>query len=73
MKILCALLALCFLPFAATNAATEQEVVNQSARILRDFHKMPEHGIPHSVLRHAKGVAVLTVVKIGFGLSGKGG
>jgi len=73
MMTLCSLLALCFLPFAAANAATEQEVVNQSARILRDFHKMPEQGIPQSVLRHAKGVAVLTVVKIGFGLSGKGG
>ncbi len=73
MKIFCASLALCFLSLAAANAATEQEVVNQSARILRDFHKMPEQGIPESVLRHAKGVAVLTVVKIGFGLSGKGG
>jgi len=73
MKTSCALLALCFLPFAAANAATEQEVVNQSARILRDFHRMPEQGIPQNVLRNAKGVAVLTVVKIGFGLSGKGG
>src|SRR5436190_3328104 len=73
MKIFSALLALCFLPFAAANAATEQEVVNQSARILRDFHRMPEQGIPESVLRNAKGVAVLTVVKIGFGISGKGG
>src|SRR6187401_2439186 len=73
MKTFCALLVLCFLPFAAAHAATEQEVVNQSARILRDFHKMPERGIPQSVLRNARGVAVLTVVKIGFGLSGKGG
>jgi lipid-binding SYLF domain-containing protein len=73
MKTFCALLAVCFLPLAAANAATEQEVVNQSARILRDFHRMPEQGIPQSVLRNAKGVAVLTVVKIGFGISGKGG
>jgi lipid-binding SYLF domain-containing protein len=73
MKTFCALLALSFLPFAAANGATEQEVVNQSARILRDFHRMPEQGIPQSVLRNAKGVAVLTVVKIGFGISGKGG
>ena len=34
---------------------------------------MPERGIPRSVLRNAKGLAILTVVKIGFGLSGKGG
>jgi SH3 domain-containing YSC84-like protein 1 len=73
MKTICALLALCFLPFAATTAATEQEIVNQSVSILRQFKRMPEHGIPHSVLRSAKGLAILTVVKIGFGLSGKGG
>jgi lipid-binding SYLF domain-containing protein len=73
MKTISALLALCLLPFAASNAATEQEVVNQSAAILRHFERMPERGIPRNVLRNAKGLAILTVVKIGFGLSGKGG
>src|SRR5438045_5108341 len=73
MKTICALLAICFLPFAAANAATEQEVVNQSASILRQFRRMPERGIPRSILRNARGLAILTVVKIGFGLSGKGG
>src|SRR3954464_4463542 len=72
MKTDSTLLAICILPFAA-NAATEQEVVNQSAHILRQFEQMPERGIPRSVLRNAKGLAILTVVKIGFGLSGKGG
>jgi len=72
MKTICALLALCLLPIAG-NAATEQEIVNQSARILRQFRHMPERGIPRSVMRNAKGLAILTVVKIGFGLSGKGG
>ena len=72
MKTICVLLAICLLPFAA-NAATEQEIVNQSAHILRQFEQMPERGIPRSVLRNAKGLAILTVVKIGFGLSGKGG
>ena len=73
MKTICALLAVCLLPFTAATGATEQEVVNQSARILRQFRNMPERGIPRSVLRNAKGLAILTVVKIGFGLSGKGG
>lgn len=73
MKTICALLAICFLPFAAASAATEQEVVNQSASILRQFKQMPERGIPRSVLRNARGLAILTVVKVGFGLSGKGG
>jgi len=73
MKTICALLAICFLPFANANAATEQEVVNQSAAILRQFKRMPERGIPERVMRNAKGLAILTVVKVGFGLSGKGG
>src|SRR5438045_1949103 len=72
MKTICALLAICVLPFAA-NAATEQEVVNQSAHILRNFRNIPEHQIPRSVLRNAKGLAIMTVVRVGFGLSGKGG
>src|SRR5437016_14546066 len=73
MKMICALLAVCFLPFAAASGATEQEVVNQSASIMRQFKRMPERGIPRSVLQNARGLAILTVVKIGFGLSGKGG
>ena len=73
MKTICALLAVCLLPFTAASGATEQEVVNQSARILRQFRNMPEQGIPRSVLRNARGLAILTVVKVGFGLSGKGG
>jgi lipid-binding SYLF domain-containing protein len=58
---------------ASVNAATEQEVVNRSANILRDFRRIPETQIPASVLRNARGLAILTVVKVGFGLSGKGG
>jgi lipid-binding SYLF domain-containing protein len=73
MKTICALLAICLLPVAGATAATEQEVVNQSASILRQFKRMPERGIPASVLRNARGLAILTVVKVGFGISGKGG
>jgi lipid-binding SYLF domain-containing protein len=54
-------------------AATEQEIVNQSARIMRRFQSMPETAIPQRVLRQAEGLAIISVVKIGFGLSGKGG
>ncbi|MDQ6860407.1 MAG: YSC84-related protein [Verrucomicrobiota bacterium] len=57
----------------ALDAATEQEVVNRSATILRNFRAMPETGIPDAVLRNARGLAVMTVVKVGFGLSGQGG
>lgn len=34
---------------------------------------MPEKGIPTHVIRNAKGLAIITVVKVGFGISGKGG
>ena len=34
---------------------------------------MPEKGIPARVLRNARGLAIITVVKVGFGLSAKGG
>ncbi len=59
------------LPIA--QAATEQEVVNRSTKILRNFREMPETQIPNAILRNARGLAVMTVVKVGFGLSGQGG
>jgi lipid-binding SYLF domain-containing protein len=73
MKIFPVLLIALTLSLATAGAATEQEVVNQSAAILRDFRRMPERGIPARVLRNAKGLAIITVVKVGFGISGKGG
>lgn len=73
MKKIIVLLITSILSLAMARAATEQEVVNQSASILRDFRRMPEKGIPAHVLRHARGLAILSVVKVGFGVSGKGG
>lgn len=73
MKRLLTVSLIAIFPILSVRAANEQEVVNQSARILRDFRAMPERGIPARVLRNAKGLAILTVVKIGLGLSGKGG
>src|SRR6202163_622178 len=73
MKTFCVLLLTCTLSLATAGAATEQEIVNQSASILRDFRRMPEKGIPPRVLRDARGLAIIKVVKVGFGISGKGG
>lgn len=73
MKTFRVLLITLTLSLATAGAATEQEVVNQSAAILRNFRRMPERGIPARVLRNAKGLAIITVVKVGFGISGKGG
>lgn len=73
MKTFCVFLITCTLTLATAGAATEQEVVNQSASILRDFRRIPEKGIPLRVMRDAKGLAIVTVLKVGFGVSGKGG
>src|ERR1700682_1379009 len=73
MKTFCVLLITLTLSVATAGAATEQEIVNQSASILRDFRRMPEKGIPARVLRDARGLAIVKVVKVGFGISGKGG
>src|SRR5450432_1688111 len=58
---------------SAGTAATEQEIVNRSATIIREFHAMPEKDIPRNIMRDAKGLAIISVVKVGFGISGKGG
>jgi SH3 domain-containing YSC84-like protein 1 len=56
-----------------TAGATEQGTVDHCAAIIRDFRQMPEKGIPRDVLRHSKGLAIMTVVKAGFIFSAKGG
>ncbi|MGZ4985793.1 MAG: hypothetical protein ACXV8A_06850, partial [Chthoniobacterales bacterium] len=61
------LLLLAFVSIAL--AASEQEVVNNCAGIIRDFQAMPEKNIPRSVLRNARGLAIIQVVKVGFGIS----
>jgi SH3 domain-containing YSC84-like protein 1 len=50
-----------------------QSDVEQSAAIVERFEAIPERGIPPSVLRAARGVAILTVTKAGFIGSGRGG
>ena len=71
-KFLAVTLAIAF-SIPLLSAATEQEVVDRSAQILRDFRAIPENQIPPAVLRNARGLAIMSVVKVGFGLSGKGG
>lgn len=50
-----------------------QKEVDQAVAVLEDFKNMPEKGIPESILRDAKGLAFLTVLKAGFIFSGQGG
>ncbi len=73
MKHSALVLFICTLALATAAAMTEQEVVNQSAGIIRDFRHMPEQSIPATVLSEARGLAIIRVLKVGFGVSGKGG
>ncbi len=58
---------------APTRAAGMQDQVDQATAIIERFRDMPEQGIPESILRDAKGLAILTVLKAGFIFSGQGG
>ena len=40
---------------------------------IKAFRDMPEKSIPPEALRHAQGVAIMTVYKAGFMVSGRGG
>ncbi len=72
-KLLLAVLIFLAICTNVVTAASEQEVVNRSAEILRGFRSIPETDIPASVLLNARGLAIMSVVKVGFGISGKGG
>lgn len=51
----------------------QQEAVDRSANIIREFRTMPERNIPRNVLRNAHGLAIISVVKAGFIFSARGG
>ncbi|MFA7160400.1 MAG: YSC84-related protein [Kiritimatiellia bacterium] len=64
-----ALFALC----SFAQAEGLQDSVDQARVILKRFKEMPEQSIPEKVLRDARGLAILSVVKAGFVLSARGG
>jgi len=72
MKKLFTILILSSLSLFAANA-TEQDIVDRSGVTIREFRHMPERGIPARILRHARGLAIISVVKAGFIFSGKAG
>ena len=73
MKKLASLLLAFALAIATASAATPQEIVDRSAEILRGFRAMPEKAIPRRVLDDARGLAIMSVLKVGVGISGQGG
>jgi lipid-binding SYLF domain-containing protein len=73
MKKLPFIFAVVSMSLVSVSLATEQGTVDHCTAIIRDFRQMPEKAIPRDVMRHAKGLAIMTVVKAGFIFSGKGG
>jgi lipid-binding SYLF domain-containing protein len=77
MKSICLLATLLALVFCWNSsvvlASGMQDDVNQAASIIQRFQEIPEKSIPPAVLRDAKGLATLTVIKAGFIFSGRGG
>ncbi len=63
--------ALCLTASAAH--ADLQEDVDRAVEIIERFQEIPEKAIPQAVLRDAKGLAIITVAKAGFVVSGRGG
>src|SRR5262245_50787880 len=47
--------------------------VDQAVTILEHFREIPEQAIPEALMRDAKGLAILRVLKAGFLFSGQGG
>lgn len=70
MKKLLALFSLVALAGTAAQA-DEQDTVKRSAEILREFRSMPERQVPRTVLRNARGLAIMRVVKWGSFLAAK--
>jgi len=58
---------------APVTYADEQDEVDRAVATIQAFRDMPEKSIPPEVLKHAKGVAIMTVYKAGFVVSGRGG
>ena len=52
-------------------AASMRETVSDCTEIVQDFSRIPEQSIPPRVLRSAKGIAILRVLKGGFFVSGR--
>ena len=56
-----------------TYADGMQDDVDRAVATIQAFKNIPEKSIPPEVLRNAKGVAIMTVVKAGFIVSGRAG
>jgi lipid-binding SYLF domain-containing protein len=64
-------LLVCLAGSCSAFAASMRETVSDCTEIVQDFSQIPERSIPPRVLRSAKGIAVLRVLKGGFVFSGR--
>ena len=71
ISLILTLVTVCFA--ASAVHADLQEDVDSAVSIIERFEEIPESAIPRAVLRDAKGLAILTVTKAGFVVSGRGG
>ena len=62
---------LLYLAGCSAFAASMRETVKDCAEIVQDFSQIAERSIPPRVLRSAKGIAILRVLKGGFFVSGR--
>ena len=58
---------------AAPAHADMQDDIDRAVSIIERFQEIPKSAIPPAVLRDAKGLAIMTVTKAGFIVSGRGG
>lgn len=68
-----ALLLSALLIAAPSHAEGLQDDVDQAVTIIERFRQLPETEIPKAVMHDARGLAIMTVVKAGFGVSAQGG
>jgi SH3 domain-containing YSC84-like protein 1 len=57
----------------STLYAAMEDDIDRAVSIIERFQEIPETAIPPAVLRDAKGLAILTMTKAGFIVSGRGG
>ena len=67
-----AMLSVVFLTFTSALADVEEDM-DRAVSIIERFQEIPESAIPPAVLRDARGLAILTITKAGFIVSGRGG
>jgi lipid-binding SYLF domain-containing protein len=65
--------ALLLIPGAVAPQTKLEDNVNQAVTILERFREIPEQVIPEAVMRDAKGLAILTVLKAVSSSAGRAG